>query len=351
MAADTPNLPDLTPLAGKQTGAEVSKLVGLMQRLLAPRRGTPAAERRPVPPAPVHPTGMIVLEPEHLAVLTPAQRYDIRLWHGHINLYDRIKAMRRYTWATVGLFFIALGGVAGAADVPPLALGPLIPLYMGRKVWRRGKSLRQSGLRLRRVLFSLRARWALPAPPPAPTVQQLEKLAPREILDGPHGAAIRRAADDRAAILDIFTKLPKSDRALFTDLEPMVKSLVERVAQLARMLHTLENSIDWRLIDEIDARIAEGSATGATPEGQRRLSLLRRQRATLQDLVERRSALARQIDSAGLALGSLRLDLIKFRSAGGESAYSDVTSATQEVRALAREIDIVLEAAAAARSM
>jgi serine/threonine-protein kinase len=201
------------------------------------------------------------------------------------------------------------------------------------------------------VLFSLRARWALPAPPPAPTVQQLEKLAPREILDGPHGAAIRRAADDRAAILDIFTKLPKSDRALFTDLEPMVKSLVERVAQLARMLHTLENSIDWRLIDEIDARIAEGSATGATPEGQRRLSLLRRQRATLQDLVERRSALARQIDSAGLALGSLRLDLIKFRSAGGESAYSDVTSATQEVRALAREIDIVLEAAAAARSM
>jgi nucleoside triphosphate diphosphatase len=30
------NLPDLTPLPGKQTGAEVTKLVGLMQRLLAP---------------------------------------------------------------------------------------------------------------------------------------------------------------------------------------------------------------------------------------------------------------------------------------------------------------------------
>src|ERR1044071_1935307 len=29
-------MPDLAPLAGKQTGAEVSKLVGLMQRLLAP---------------------------------------------------------------------------------------------------------------------------------------------------------------------------------------------------------------------------------------------------------------------------------------------------------------------------
>jgi MazG family protein len=31
-----PKLPDLTPLPGKQTGAEVQKLVGLMQRLLAP---------------------------------------------------------------------------------------------------------------------------------------------------------------------------------------------------------------------------------------------------------------------------------------------------------------------------
>ena len=32
----SPALPDLTPLPGKQTGGEVSKLVGLMQRLLAP---------------------------------------------------------------------------------------------------------------------------------------------------------------------------------------------------------------------------------------------------------------------------------------------------------------------------
>jgi MazG family protein len=35
-APSTSSLPDLTPLPGKQTGAEVTKLVGLMQRLLAP---------------------------------------------------------------------------------------------------------------------------------------------------------------------------------------------------------------------------------------------------------------------------------------------------------------------------
>ena len=35
-ATTNDGLPDLTPLPGKQTGAEVAKLVGLMQRLLAP---------------------------------------------------------------------------------------------------------------------------------------------------------------------------------------------------------------------------------------------------------------------------------------------------------------------------
>ena len=36
MSSPVDSLPDLQPLPGKQTGAEVTKLVGLMQRLLAP---------------------------------------------------------------------------------------------------------------------------------------------------------------------------------------------------------------------------------------------------------------------------------------------------------------------------
>jgi tetrapyrrole methylase family protein / MazG family protein len=36
VSTDKASLPDLTPLPGKQTGAEVAQLVGLMQRLLAP---------------------------------------------------------------------------------------------------------------------------------------------------------------------------------------------------------------------------------------------------------------------------------------------------------------------------
>jgi hypothetical protein len=86
-------------------------------------------------------------------------------------------------------------------------------------------------------------------------------------------------------------------------------------------------------------------------DGERRLGLLRRQRATIDELVHRRVALARQLDAAGLALGSLRLDLIKLRSSGLQSALSDVSTATQEVRALSNEIDAVLAAAAEVRGL
>jgi serine/threonine-protein kinase len=66
----------------------------------------------------------------------------------------------------------------------------------------------------------------------------------------------------------------------------------------------------------------------------------------LDELVQRRAALARQIDNAALALGNLRLDLVKLRASGLQSALSDVSMATQEARALSREISAVLDAAA-----
>ncbi len=328
-------------------------------RYTSPRRGSPAADNRvalavsqggPVISA-TRSGKPIVMEPEHLASLTPEQRVDLRLWHGRINLFDRIKTMRRYTWFTAALMLTALGGLAGVEDVPPLILGPLIPIYMSVKAWRRGKSLRLSGLKVRRVLLMPRAKWILPAPPPLPTENQLIKLAPREVLDGPEGSAIRRAAADRLVILDMVAKLPKEDRAMLPDIEATVKALVERVAQLAQMLHRLNESIDWRLVDELDARVADARRQSDSPEGQRRLTLLERQRATLQGLVERRSELMRQLDSAGLALGSLRLDLVKFQASGLQSALTDVSMATQEARALSRDIEVLLDAAAEMRSL
>jgi hypothetical protein len=54
--------------------------------------------------------------------------------------------------------------------------------------------------------------------------------------------------------------------------------------------------------------------------------------------------LAAQLESAGLALQNLRLDLLKLRSSGLGSALSDVTNATQEARALSRDIGHAVDA-------
>jgi len=313
-------------------------------RVVSPRRGTQTAGTTPALAAPS--AGGVVLEPPHLTTLTAEQRADLRIWAGRVNLLDRIKAMRRYTALTLAVYvagFTAM--VAGADQGNPLVLAPIVPLFMSLTVWRRGRSLREAGLKLRRVLLMPRAKWVIPAPSPAPLQRQVEKLAPREVLEGAYGPAIRRAVEERFAIAGIVAGLPKTERAMLPELQPSVDALVDRVAHLAQLLHRLDHSFDPRAADELETRLAAAHDGSDSPEGARRMALLRRQRATLDELAQRRAALVRQLDSAGLALGNLRLDLIKLRSSDLKSALSDLTSATQQARALSSEIGAVIEAA------
>ncbi|MGH7521386.1 MAG: serine/threonine-protein kinase [Gemmatimonadales bacterium] len=258
------------------------------------------------------PASGIAMEPAHLAVLTSAQRADLRLWHGRINLLDRIKAMRGYALLTLGAVVLGMMGfVAGVEDIPPLVLAPIVPIYMTAKLWRRGKSLRASGVSLRRVLLMPRAQWALPTRKPTAIELELAKLAPSDILDSPEGGAIRQAVDDRAAISQIVAGLTKPERSMLPDLTATVNALVERIAHLAQTLYRLGQETDPRLVPR---------------------------------LAEQRAALGTQLESAGLALQNIRLDLIRFRSSGLQSALSDASSATQQARALSREIAAALEA-------
>ncbi|HEV7992361.1 MAG TPA: protein kinase [Gemmatimonadaceae bacterium] len=310
-----------------------------------------SAKARDATPAPIPTIGELELEPPHLAGLTSEQRADLRLWHGRVNLLDRVKSLRRYALATVGMWILgAIGFGAGIGVAPPLILSPIVPLFMTRKLWRRGKSLRERGLKLRRVLLSRRSRQVLEAAP-LPSSRQLRKLVTRPVLESPRGAAIRRAAEDRAAILAIVAGLSKADRALLPDVVTTVNALVERIALMATRLHQLDAGYDPEAIAGIDERIAEGERSSDTTESLRHLALLRRQRVSIEHAARERTALAHQIDSAGLALGNLRLDVDRLKTSGLESALRDVTSATREARALSRDIGMALEAVAEVKSI
>ena len=132
---------------------------------------------------------------------------------------------------------------------------------------------------------------------------------------------------------------------MLPDVTPTVDGLVERAASLANTLHRLDADVSGSSLGALDERIAHAERDARGSEVDRRLALLRRQRATLHDLHERRRTLLEQMESASLTLQNLKLDLLKLRSAGVGSALQDVTSATREARALSRDIEHLLDAA------
>lgn len=174
-----------------------------------------------------------------------------------------------------------------------------------------------------------------------------QRLAPVEVLHGPYGEIVRRAAADHLSLRDTLARLPQAERDMIPDVAPTVDALAERVGALATTLHRLDADVGGASLPSLESRLAalRAEARGEpTAEQERRIALLERQRTSIGELSERRAALASQLESAGLALQNLRLDLLKLRSSGLESAMSDVTSATQEARALSREIGNAVDA-------
>jgi len=217
-------------------------------------------------------------------------------------------------------------------------------------LWSEGVTLKQmfgaGALKPQRAVAPAAAPPPATLPPPPDAAALAAALAPPDVLAGPRGAAVRRAASDRAAVLGIVNALAKSDRELIPDVVPTVNALAERVGSVALLLHHLDADMSPRALEELDARIAAVKAEPADKaDHERRLSLLERQRTSLAELSTRRARLDTQLESAGIALQNLKYDLLKLRSSGVQAALNDVTSATVEARALSKEIGHVLEAA------
>jgi serine/threonine protein kinase len=168
---------------------------------------------------------------------------------------------------------------------------------------------------------------------------------------GSHAAGIEQARRDRAAILGMLERLPKSERKLLPDIQPTVDQLLERATDLARTLSALERDIDTVAEDKLDVRIAALEQEPPSSERERRLGLLQRQRQTVHQLIARRSTLESQIEACLLAMQNVRFDLLRLRSAGVSEALGDLTQATQQARALSRDVDAAVSAAAEIRRL
>jgi serine/threonine protein kinase len=329
-------------------------------------RSTPSASpfpARSAPPPRAAPPPSLSPPPPQPSVHGAGRARERRQWYRdemerfHARPIDeRIVIFRRNLAST--------GVTIGILAVINLVTSPHFPWFlfpalgMGGAVARQWSSLWAEGVSWRRVFARRSLARPEPSPPPDPAraarlaAETAARTVPAEVLASPYGDAVVRAAANRLAIEEIVASLSKADRELLPDVRPTVNGLADRVASLAQVLHRLDRDVSSQSLTQLEARLA---AVRAEPEDtvdrERRLALLERQHASLRELLERRVRLSARLESAGIALENLKLDLLKLRSSGLQAALDDVTSATVEARSLSREIAHVLEAAEEVRRL
>jgi serine/threonine-protein kinase len=228
----------------------------------------------------------------------------------------------------------------------------LFPMFgMGIGLLRNYATLWQAGYSWRDVLSR----------PPAPDALETTLIkggrGKREV--GPptaeeYGAqlgAVMQVHGDRVAILKLLAKLPATERKMLPEVQQTADALYARATDLARTLHAMDSNLDEEGLTQIDERIAGLSREPDDPERSRRLGLLQRQRQTFMDLRERRGQVAAHLESCVLAMQNVRFDLLRLRSAGVAAVLDDLTHATQQAKALSRDVDNVIAAAGEIREV
>jgi len=195
--------------------------------------------------------------------------------------------------------------------------------------------------------------------PPAPDALPVAGQAGQPVAALPPGIAaepttgefgklagqIEQMRRDHTAIVRLIERLPPAEREMLPEVVPTVNGLTERAVEFARTLQAMDRDINDDALVSLDARIAAAEEDGQGAESERRLDLLRRQRVALEELIQRREKVESQFESCVLAVQNVRFDLLRLKSAGLEQVLGDLTSATQQARALKIDMDAAISAA------
>ena len=246
------------------------------------------------------------------------------------------------SWAAVSLGCLGINIATGIGD--PWFLFPMFGMGIG--VFRNYAQLWQAGYSWRDVLTRPPAPDAVETTLVKGTARMARQLPPPKPEDfGAHLGSIQQVQGDRQAILKLLDRLPASERKMLPEVQPTVAALYERATDLARTLHALDTSVNAQELTQIDDRLAALTREPDDPERARRLSLLQRQRQAIVDIQGRRSQVASHLESCVLAMQNVRFDLLRLRSAGVAAVLGDLTQATQQAKALSRDVDNAIAAA------
>ncbi len=170
--------------------------------------------------------------------------------------------------------------------------------------------------------------------------------APRNDEYGKHLGLVMQGHNDRIAILKLLERMSPAERNMLPDdVQATVDGLYQRANELGKTLHAMDSNLDLQSEERLEQRMAAMRREPEDEERARRITLLERQKKTIGDLRGRREQIASQLESCILAMQNVRFDLLRLRSADAGSALGDLTAATQQARALSRDVDNAISAA------
>ena len=167
---------------------------------------------------------------------------------------------------------------------------------------------------------------------------------------GGYLARMQQVYKDRSVILLLMSQLDPVDREMLPEIVETTEGLYGRAAQLAGTLGSMDG-LGLEDTSKLEARVAELQQRPEGEERDRQISLLQQQLQRCQEMNAQRGQFADRFESCVLAMQNVRLDLMRLKQSGVGTVLNGLTMATQQARALSRDVDNAIGAAAEVKAL
>ncbi|HEX2723773.1 MAG TPA: protein kinase [Gemmatimonadaceae bacterium] len=170
--------------------------------------------------------------------------------------------------------------------------------------------------------------------------------------NSPYGSAMASIRMDRDEIQRQLLGMTKDERQQIPDVGQSADAIYRKAMQVATTLAELDlrDSRDTPEGIEKEIEMLEAQANPldyrASEERVRRLAHLKRQRRVVADLSKRRSESETKLEHCRQLLRSMRLELLRYRSAGMPGASNGLTMVTQQAQVVVKEMGYLSDAQA-----
>jgi eukaryotic-like serine/threonine-protein kinase len=170
--------------------------------------------------------------------------------------------------------------------------------------------------------------------------------------NSPYGSALASVRTDRDEIYRQVQAMSKDEKEQIPDVQQSADAIYRKAMQVAGVLAELDLRDTRDTPESIEKEITslESQANPldyrASEERVRRLAHLKRQRRVIADLTKRRADAETKLEHCRQLLRSMRLELLRYRSAGMSGASNGLTMVTQQAQSVVKEMGYLSDAAA-----